>query len=73
MVRARYRKGLLATLGSKNPKNEDRTCDNNKIMQQIFCIKFFQLFRLVVFILFLAYLLGTMWYLMTFHLTEKSD
>lgn len=73
MMRGRYRKNLVRLINSKNPKTEDRTQDNNKIMQQIFCIKLFQLFRLIVFILFLAYLLGSMWFLLTKHLTKSPD
>ena len=73
LIRKRYRNKLVKLINSNSPKCEDRTINNNKIMAQIFCIKGFQIFRLVVFILFLAYLLGTLWFLMTKHTTTDPE
>lgn len=47
--------------------------DNNKIMPQIFLIKFFQVFRLAIFILTLAYFLGSFWFILTKQTTKSDD
>ena len=52
---------------------EDYTVDNNKIMQQIYIIKAFQVLRLIILILILSYFLGTFWFIMTMHSTDSPD
>ena len=52
---------------------EDYTVDNNKIMQQIYIIKAFQVLRLIILILILSYFLGTFWFIMTMHSTDNPD
>lgn len=47
--------------------------DNTKIMTQIFIIKGFQVFRLILFILILSYFLGCLWFIMTKHTTDNED
>mmetsp|Transcript_26447 Transcript_26447/g.35353 ORF Transcript_26447/g.35353 Transcript_26447/m.35353 type:complete len:228 (+) Transcript_26447:751-1434(+) len=44
--------------------------DNNKIMDQIYIMYIFRVFRLVLFILILSYFLGTFWYIITKHTTD---
>lgn len=44
--------------------------DNNKIMDQIYIMYIFRVFRLVLFILILSYFLGTFWYIITKHTTN---
>ena len=44
--------------------------DNNKIMEQIYIMYIFRVFRLVLFILILSYFLGTFWYIITYHTTS---
>ena len=51
----------------------DSSVDNNKIMQQIFLIKGFQVLRLVITILILSYFLGTMWFIISKHTTNNED
>jgi len=72
-VRDYYRKNLIKTILAKRDIQEDQTVDNNKIMQQIFLIKFYQVFRLIIFILILSYFLGTMWFIMTMYTTYNDD
>ena len=40
---------------------------------QIILIKLFQVSQLIVFIFMLAYFMGTLWYVMTKHSTDKED
>lgn len=47
--------------------------DNTMIMLQIFIIKGFQVFRLLLFILILSYFLGCLWFIMTKHTTNGPD
>jgi len=47
--------------------------DNTKIMMQIYIIKGFQVFRLMLFILILSYFLGCLWFIMTKHTTDDED
>ena len=47
--------------------------DNNKIMQQIYIMYIFRVLRLVVFILFLSYILGALWYIATDLFTDEDD
>mmetsp|Transcript_20462 Transcript_20462/g.27654 ORF Transcript_20462/g.27654 Transcript_20462/m.27654 type:complete len:209 (+) Transcript_20462:811-1437(+) len=42
-------------------------------MTQIFIVKGFQVFRLLLFILILSYFLGTLWFIMTKHSTNTED
>ena len=72
-VRYRYRKKLVHTIQFKKEKCDDRSIDNNKIMQQIFLIKGFQVIRLIVMILILSYFLGTLWFIMSKHTTDSQD
>jgi len=46
--------------------------DNNKIMDQIYLMYIFRVFRLVLFILILSYFLGTFWYIITKHTTDLN-
>ena len=54
----------------KNPRMEPMSEDNNKIMDQIYFMYIFRVFRLVLFILILSYFLGTFWYIITKHTTN---
>ena len=54
----------------KNPRMEPMSDDNNKIMDQIYIMYIFRVFRLVLFILILSYFLGTFWYIITKHTTD---
>lgn len=56
----------------KNPRMEPMTEDNNKIMDQIYIMYIFRVFRLVLFILILSYFLGTFWYIVTKHTTDHT-
>ena len=71
-VRNFYRAKLNHNIANNKYKS-DKTVDNNKIMTQIFLIKGFQVFRLIVFILILSYFLGTLWFVMTKHSTHSED
>lgn len=71
LVRNYYRKNLVKNI-HKNQSKIDKSIDNNKIMQQIFLIKGFQVMRLIFFILILAYFLGTLWFCMTLHTSEPG-
>lgn len=72
--------GLLKKLYSRslnnsierNPRMEPMTEDNNKIMDQIYIMYIFRVFRLVLFILILSYFLGTFWYMITKHTTDHT-
>ena len=72
LVRGYYRRKLNRDINRQvsqaNPGN-----DSAKIMQQIFLIKFFQVFRLIIFILILSYFLGALWYIMSLHTTTSDD
>ena len=46
------------------------TEDNNKIMDQIYLMYIFRVFRLVLFILILSYFIGTVWFIITKHTTD---
>ena len=46
------------------------TEDNNKIMDQIYLMYIFRVFRLVLFILILSYFIGTIWFIITKHTTD---
>ena len=70
VVRRYYRKKLVKRI-AKNPTTTQES-DNNKIVQQIFLIKFFQVFRLIIIILVLSYLLGTLWFILTLHSTTDE-
>ena len=46
--------------------------DNNKIMDQIYIMYIFRVFRLVLFILILSYFFGIFWYIITKHTTNHD-
>lgn len=73
-VRTRYRKTLKQKIANdpRGELNRDRLNDSNKIMHQIFLIKGFQLVRIVAVIYFLSYFLGTLWFVMTKHTSNKD-
>ena len=82
VVRSYYRRNLIKVVqpdrvAGKRGKvrifnSDDHTVDNNRILPQIFLIKGFQVFRLIVFIGLLAYFMGTLWFLVT-KLTTHSE
>ena len=43
---------------------------NNRIIDQIYIMYIFKVFRILVFVVFLSYYLGTFWYLITKHTTD---
>ena len=45
---------------------------NNRIIDQIYIMYIFKVFRILVFVVFLSYYLGTFWYLITKHSTDLS-
>ena len=61
----------MRAINSKYVYNQQET-DNNKIMNQIMLIKFFQVFRLILFILLLSYFLGTIWFIVSMHTSRDS-
>ena len=71
VIRNYYRRKLIRNLARCAASSHE--VDNNKIMTQIFIIKFFQVFRLIVIILVLSYLLGTIWFIITMHSTTSPD
>lgn len=46
--------------------------DHNKIMQQIYIMYIFKVVRLVLFTSILSYFLGTFWFILTKHATDRS-
>ena len=69
-----YYRGRLVKIIQQNANSaNDKMSDNTKIMTQIFIIKGFQVFRLILFILILSYFLGCLWFIMTKHTTDNED
>jgi len=57
----------------KQPLMQPMIEDNNRIMEQIYIMYVFRVFRLVLFILSLSYFLGIIWYIITKHTTHSDD
>ena len=72
-MRSWFRGKLVKTIANDRSGQQNKTVDNNKIMTQIFLIKGFQVFRLLLFILILSYFLGTIWFILTKNLTDSPD
>ncbi len=69
-MRSWFRGKLVKTIANDRSGQQNKTVDNNKIMTQIFLIKGFQVFRLLLFILILSYFLGTIWFILTKNMTD---
>ena len=63
----------MVKVEKKDESCQDKNHVTNKIMTQIFIIKGFQVTRIIVFILILAYFLGTIWFILTKHTTENEE
>ena len=72
-MRSWFRGKLVKTIANDRSGQQSKTVDNNKIMTQIFLIKGFQVFRLLLFILILSYFLGTIWFILTKNMTDNAD
>ena len=73
LVKGSYRRRLVKHINdSRGSEMEmDQSKDNNKIMQQIFIIYLFKVFRMIMFSLVLAYFIGTFWYMISKHTTHS--
>ena len=72
-MRGVFRSKLAKLIQKRSGRFDDHSEDNNKIYHQIILIKLFQVLQLIVFIFMLAYFMGTLWYVMTKHSTDKED
>jgi len=68
-----FRERLNNIIQTNSNVRESNREDNNKIMLQIYIMYIFRVLRLVVFILFLSYFLGAMWYIATDLFTDQDD
>jgi hypothetical protein len=73
VIKAWFRSNLNASIARNATRQEDSKQDNNKIMHQICFRYFFLVVRLVISIILLSYILGTIWYIVTFSFTESED
>lgn len=72
-MRTYFRGRLIKLIQRSANSGQDKMTDNTKIMMQIYIIKGFQVFRLMLFILILSYFLGCLWFIMTKHTTDDED
>ena len=72
-MREWFRNRLVKQISRNAIIGQDKERDRTKIMLQIFIVKGFQVFRLLLFILILSYFMGTLWFIMTKHTTDHPD